>query len=407
MKTKIFKYTLLMSIVLIGSINIGWSQNTVSLEEFLNRVGQKNSAYLSEKYNVAIADAEVVAQKVFPDPELELEMADDYYSVGLGYNLELGNKRGARVRLAKSQAELERLALEYYYQQLRAEATDLYLEAIEQKKLLEVKTSSYLYMMQMSKSDSIRLRSGEISELDARQTKLEASKLLNDVYDQNALYKNALVTLNRYMGNLSDTLWIPKDQWMTPDKDYVLPELISLGLSNNVELFAAHKSIDVAVNQEKLVKAERKMDLGLSISYERDWHGFIPPARSYVAGVSIPIKLSNTNKGALKSAKLEVEQTQMLKVDMESQVQAEISHAFFLYEAARSKVKHYESGLIDESKQILDGMVYKYRRGETSILEVLIAQREYNDLQEEYLGTLKEYSSTFVELQRSCGVWGL
>lgn len=34
---------------------------SISFEEYLNRVGKKNLSYLAEKLNVSIADAEVIA----------------------------------------------------------------------------------------------------------------------------------------------------------------------------------------------------------------------------------------------------------------------------------------------------------------------------------------------------------
>ena len=112
---------------------------SISFEEYLNRVGKNNLSYLAEKLNVSIADAEVVARKIFPDPELEFEAGNETFSLGVSYSLELGNKRGARIKLARTQAELERLVLQQGFQDLRAEAADLFLDAILQRNLLEVK----------------------------------------------------------------------------------------------------------------------------------------------------------------------------------------------------------------------------------------------------------------------------
>lgn len=403
-----------MCFILLNFVTVVRSQNspdvmgkTLSFQEFLNQVGRNNLDYLAEKYNVSIAQAEIIAQKVLPDPELEFEGSDENFKLGLGYTLELGNKRGARVRLAKSQAELEMLALEYYYQELRAEAADVFLDAMQQRELLSVKKSSYDYMLQLSKSDSIRFRLGEISETDARQSILEVATLLNEVFEQEAVYKSALVTLNRYMGKAFDTLNIPLGKWDSLDKEYNLTDLVSYGLGNRIDLFAAHKNTEVAGNQHKLVKAERKMDIGLSISYERDWHGFLPPSKSATAGITIPLQFSNFNKGAIKAAKYGMEQAKVQKESTELQVQAEISQAFFSFEAAKKKVRQYQLGLLDESRKILDGMVYQYKRGETNITEVLIAQRTYNEVQEQYLETMKEYASSLVNLQKNCGIWDI
>lgn len=404
---------IIVSITLIAATGIraqnreDKSKPTISFSEFLNKVGKNNLDYLAQRYNISIAEAEIIAQKVLPDPNLEFEAADESFTLGLGYNLEMGNKRGARVRLAKSQAELEKLALEYYYQELRAKAADLFLDAIEQKELLTVKRNSYEYMLQLCQSDSIRFRLGEITETDARQSKLEAATILNDVFDQEAIYKSALVSLNQLMGITSDTLSIPIGKLDMLDREYALPELVSQGLINRKDLFAAHKNTEVLINKEKLVHAEKKMDIGLSIKYERDWHGFLPPRRSYTAAISIPLKFSNLNKGAVKAAEYGVKQSKVEQQSTELQIQSEIYHAFFSYEAAKKKVKQYQSGLLDESHKILNGMLYKYKRGETSIMEVLIAQRTYNEVQEQYLETMKEYASSIVNLQKTCGIWDI
>lgn len=380
---------------------------SLSFQEYLNKVGKNNLNYLAEKYNVNIADAEVIAQKVLPDPDLTFEGADENFSIGLGYTLELGNKRGARVRLAKSQAELEKLTLEYYYHELRAEAADLYLDAIQQRELLDVKKSSYEYMLQLSRSDSLRFSSGEITEIDARQSKLEAITLLNEVFEQEATYKSALATLNQYMGRTTLSLMNLSGKWGNIDRDYLLPELIATGLTRRVDLYAAKKNIDVAANQQKLVKAERRMDLGLSVSYERDWHGFLPPSRSVKAGVSIPLKFSNLNKGAVKAAGFGIEQAKIQEQNTELEIQTEISQAFFQFEASRKKSEQYQTGLLEDAKKVLDGMVYKYKRGESNITDVLIAQRTYNEVQEQYLETMKGFASSLVALQKACGIWDI
>ena len=92
----------------------------------------------------------------------------------------MGNKRGARIKLARTQAELEKLFLQQGFQDLRAEAADLFLEAILQRELLEVQKSSYEYMYQLSQSDSLRYVSGEITENDVRQSKLETVTLISE-----------------------------------------------------------------------------------------------------------------------------------------------------------------------------------------------------------------------------------
>ena len=41
------------------------------------------------------------------------------------------------------------------------------------------------------------------------------------------------------------------------------------------------------------------------------------------------------------------------------------------------------------------------------MLEILNAQRTYNDVQAQYIETLFDYNSALVELERSVGIWDI
>lgn len=393
----------------------------ISFSEYLKQVGENNLSYIAEKYNIDIAEAEALSQRVFPDPELSVEAVNNGkrkdklghgFAFELGYTLELGNKRGARIHLAKSEAELERLMVDNFFQELRAEAADAFLDAMMQKELLSVKKSSYEYMKQFSISDSIRFSLGEINENEARQSKLESVTLLNEVYNQEAIYKSALVTLRQFMGKSIDMLDIPAGDWNVFGRDYMLTDLVSQALLNRIDLVASLKNSEVATNQLRLARAERKIDLGLSVGYEinaeaKNEIAPTPAFNAVKAGVSIPLKFSNTNKGALKSAEYLIRKTKVEYKNVELQIQKEVAQAFFGYEATQKQVQQYQNGLLNDSQKLLDGIVYKYKRGETSILDVLIAQRTYNEIQEQYLEIIKGYASSLVELQKTCGMWDI
>ncbi|MCD7937316.1 MAG: TolC family protein [Tannerellaceae bacterium] len=381
----------------------GYSHPELTLSEYLQRVGNGNLEYIAEKFNIKIAEAEIIAAKVLPDPEIAFEAGEDFYSVELSYDLELGGKRKARVRLARSEAELERLAVEFFFRELSAEAADAFLEALKEKEILQFRRSSYDYMLQLSQSDSIRHRLGEITENDARQSRLEAASLLNEVYEQEANFESALVTLNQYMGRNADTLYIPSGHFEVPYREFSLRELTMRALENRLDLMASLKNSEIAMNQLKLAKAERRIDLGLMVGFERDWNGWLPERDMVKAGISVPLPFSNTNKGALRSARLAVEKSKVEQQSVELQIEAEVAQAYLAFEAARKQVNQYNTVLLEDAQKLLDGVVYTYKRGETDILEVLIAQRTYNEIREQHIETVKDFRSALIELERACG----
>jgi cobalt-zinc-cadmium efflux system outer membrane protein len=382
------------------------AQGTLSLENYLEAVKKNNLQYLAEQHNVKIADAEVTAQKVFPDPELSFDASEAVYAFDLGYTLEPG-KRAARVQAARSAADAEKLALEYYFQELRAEATEAFLDAVLKKELWQVKQSSYEYMLQLSHSDSIRFALGETGKIDLRQSRLEAATLYNEMLVQQAEYLASAALLNRYMGRAVDELVeLPTFRHVAETK-YSLAELLQLGSDNRVDIMLALQNSKTADAMLRLVKAERRPDIGLHIGYERDWKGIAPSRDMMTAGISIPLAFSRINKGAVRSAGFAVAQSELRLRDIKSRVETEITQAYIRYGAMREQVMQYHSGLLDESQKVLEGIVFRYRRGETGILDVLIAQRTCNDIREQYFEALKAYHSAIVELQRSCGVWGM
>ena len=92
---------------------------------------------------------------------------------------------------------------------------------------------------------------------------------------------------------------------------------------------------------------------------------------------------------------------------MELQIHTESTQAWFCHEAEKKKVAQLKAGILEDSQKVLEGMVYKYKRGEINILDVLVAQRTYNEVQQEYLETMKGYVASLVELEKTCGIWDI
>lgn len=81
--------------------------------------------------------------------------------------------------------------------------------------------------------------------------------------------------------------------------------------------------------------------------------------------------------------------------------------AWFNYNAVGQQVKQFENGLLADAQKVLQGKIYSYKRGETSLLEVLNAQRTWNEVQQSYYQTLYSYAAALVELERAAGTWDI
>ncbi|AMR41300.1 TolC family protein [Elizabethkingia anophelis] len=392
----------------------------LSFDEYLSMVGKKNLTYAAQKYNVSMAEASIQTANMFPDPQLDMEGSNNgvsknmgyTYGGSLGWTLELGGKRRARVDLAKNQSELSRILLLDFFRNLRADASLGYVEALKSKALLDVQQDSYKNMLQLSKSDSIRYRLGTISLVTSKQSKLEAASLLNSVYQAESAEQQAITTLYVF---LSDNKLTGRDvggDFNAFNRDFGIEDLLTQALNERADLLAAKQNTQVAKSQINLERANRKIDLGLTagVSHNTTATNEIAPSPAVNAiklGVSIPLKFSNNRNAGLKIAEMAHSQSQLEYQQVEQSIRAEVMQAYQQYMATQKQVKQFHNGMLTEAKNILDGIIYSYKRGESSILEVLNAQRTYNDVRKDYYQALADNATALIELERKTGIWDI
>jgi cobalt-zinc-cadmium efflux system outer membrane protein len=405
-----------------GQVDTLFNKRTITYADFIALVGKNNLSYAAQQFNIDIAQAAVLSASIFPDPELGLGWFDNGerrmnmgygFTSELAWTLELGGKRKARINLAKSEYELTNYLVQDYFRNLRADATLIFLEALQNKLLLDVRLNSYQTMKRLAESDSVRFKIGAITEIDARQSKLEAGAMLNDVFQAEAQWKMKLADLSVLIGaKQADTLLLPLGNLNVFDRDFNLQALITTAQNNRADLLAALQSKEVSQNLLNLAKANRVIDLGISagigyVSYVRNIIAPTPSFTTVGVGVAIPLKFSNNRPGELKAAYYLNRQADAEYQQAELTVQKEVTQAYFNYLAQQKQVRQFNNGLLTEAKAVLDGKIYSYQRGETSLLEVLNAQRTYNEAQQAYYQTLYNYAAALVELERGAGIWDI
>ncbi|MEC4113688.1 TolC family protein [Myroides pelagicus] len=395
---------------------------TITYKDFLGRMITNNLAYSAERFNLDIAEAEVQAAKAFPDPELSFGWADNQqkrmqmgyaFEAELSWDLELGGKRKARKNLANDQKVLAELSLQEFFHTLRAESTIVYLEGLQNKMLYDIQKDSYLSMMQVAESDSIRYKLGQISKVDAIQSKLEARSMFNDLQDAADEWKNSLEEIRTIISVVhNDTLYTPTGSFGKFDRLFTLQDLIIEAQNNRADFLVARQNRVVAGRQVSLAKAERVIDLGLNLGVENN--SFVKnavaptPGNTVVkAGISVPLKFSNRKEAGLKTALFEEKQADLEYALIELELEKEIKQAYRNYLTKQKQIKQFEKGMLQDAKTVYEGIKYSYQRGASSLLEVLDAQRTYNETQQAYAETLFAYASALVELEKAVGIWDI
>lgn len=400
-------------------VDTTFAKKQLNYIDFIQQVKNNNLEYAAQKYTVNLAEAEVENAKIIPDIEWNIEGNSNQkhmgnnLETGLGWTIELGGKRKARIDLAKSQVDLNRYLLQDYLRNLYADASLQFLECIQNKNLLDVQLNSYKTLSNLAASDSIRYKLGDITLTDSKQSKLEAQFMLNEVFKAESEWKNSLYALNLVMGkSQKDTLYTANSNFTDFTRDFDLADLITTAQNNRADLQAALQNKEVSQKMLKLAKANRIMDLGISAGMQFNGKATNEEAPSpyhtgVTAGLSIPLRFLNNRKGEVQTAHYTIQQADLEYKQVELQIQTEVTQAYQNYVNTKKQMQQFSNGLLSESKAILEGKIYSYKRGNTSLLEVLDAQRTYNDVQENYYQTLYNFCSALVRLERTVGIWDI
>ncbi|MFC4379953.1 TolC family protein [Chryseobacterium bernardetii] len=400
-------------------INGQTEHEPITFNEYLNAVKNKNLGFAAQKYNVSMAEASILTAGIFPDPQIEIETSNNGVSKDMGYTiggavswtLELGGKRKARIETAKNEADYSKLQLQDYLRNLLADATLGYIEALKTKALLNVQKESYQSMFRLAKSDSIRYKLGDISKVTSQQSRLEASSLLNEVYQLEGTQQQSITALSDFTGSDSTGKEVTGDL-SAFNRNFTLNDLITHAFNQRTDLLASRQNINTAASRVKLEKANRVIDLGLSAGAG---HNTIanneiapsPAVNTVKLGISVPLKFSNRRNADLKIAEMGYSQAEAEYRQIENSIRTEITQAYQQYTSAQKQLQQFDNGMLKEAESILKGITYSYQRGESSILEVLNAQRTYNELRQNYFQLLAENAAALTELERKAGIWDI
>jgi cobalt-zinc-cadmium efflux system outer membrane protein len=392
----------------------------LTYKDYLNKVVSGNLDFAAQKFNVDIAKAQIEAAKIFQNPSIAVEWTGNKESVArngygvstqLTQTIELGGKRKARINFAKSGSLLTDALLKDYLRNLQADATLDYLNALKQTKLYDVMMDSYQLMKKLADADSIRFGSGSIKAIDATQSKIEAEIILNNLTQAVSDRRNSFLRLSIQTSIYhNDTVFYPKSNFEKMERLYTLSELQTLALNNRADLLAAGLNVASNESQLTLTKKERKINIDVNVGLNNSYSGggaYSPGESSIFTGIAIPLKFSNLNKSDIRIANYQVDQSKLTYKQVQLKVMNEVSQCFNRYKSSSKQVDNYKKGMLDQAREVLNGKIYSYSRGDTSLLEVLNARRTYNDLQTSYYETLYDCNAALVELQRAVGVWDI
>lgn len=163
-----------------------------------------------------------------------------------------------------------------------------------------------------------------------------------------------------------------------------------------------------------MVSAKREripeFDLFLGYGFNSEVKNEMAPAPRHGGielGVSFPIPLFNRSKGEIQSAEIKRKQAELRYLQAEREVTNEVISAYNEYTSADKKLKFYTAGIVRTAKEVLDKKRDEYHNGDIHLIEVLDAQRSYDEILHLFYSVIYDKSMALVKLETAMGVWNI
>ncbi|HTT23137.1 MAG TPA: TolC family protein [Candidatus Sulfotelmatobacter sp.] len=396
----------------------------ITFTEYVNQVLRSNLDLAAQRSNIAISKAAVTTASVRPDWSLDIGVpgADlsnqgfpTTWSFGLTVPIELGGKKGSRVRAAT--ADLSSTTADYddAVRQLRATAANGFVDALGARQILQSKTKSLAQLDRIVGVNEERLRVGDIGEIELAQSRVERDQFKADVISAESDVYSADLAAAQQLGNpdkLGPQMPVPSGSLEIATRTFDIDQLIAHALQNRSDVVSRIRAIKAADERIRLAKANLVPDVAVNGAFAHTGTGSgdfqQQPDNTIIGGVSVNLPISrNLHRGELDSARATRQQAELQLRSAQLKVEVEVRDAYEKYQSSVRQLNVFRSGLLRDADRVLEARLYAYQHGGSTLLEVIDAQRKSADVYLAYSQALMDHGHALVTLEEAASTWDL
>ncbi|MBI3414816.1 MAG: TolC family protein [Verrucomicrobia bacterium] len=372
-------------------------RTALTLAEAKRIAFERNWDLLAAKSDVDMATAQKIISREFPNPTLSYSTSKiqtdnhpSHTAAGNGYwdrsydtvvavnqLLEIGGKRAKRQASASAGFKSAEARLADARRLLDLAVTQNYIAVLLAEANVQILQQSAKSLRQEAGIAETRLKAGDISLADKSQIEIAADRLELDAQAAEAAARKARIDLEVLLGTQN-----PNDAWAPGDNLNslaLLPTMASQTAPGAVrpDLRAAEFNLERADADLRLQKAMRLPDPTVLVQYEHE-----PPEQPNTIGLGLafPLPIWNRNRGAIGVAKAAKDQAALQALKIQGQIAGEIAAARITYENAAARQRQYTGEIQPKSEQIRKTVSFAYSKGGASLLDLLSAERNDNDV---------------------------
>ena len=374
----------------------------LTVAQAIDEALQHNLGLLAERASLTIADAQMIAAKLRPNPVFSFS-ADHLDWLGTGYNaennggppesawrvdvpLERGGKRDARIALASVVKSAAAAQFADAVRGLRQDVTLACIDVMAARASRDLLADNLHTFEDLVRVNRARLVAGSIAASEARRSEVAMLQFRATVVRADLDLAGANAKLRTLLGRPpGDPIAIADDLRGAEPVDRLEPAALRrLAIESRPDLLALHLGQARSTADLRLQEALGRVDYTVGAEYRRQ-QGIAGMGNSVGLFFSAPLPFSNRNQGEIARATAELTQAERQIAAREAQITADVESAFHEFATTRDLVASIEADLIGSATKARDTAEYTYRAGGGTLLELLDAQRAFNDTMQSYV----------------------
>lgn len=321
-------------------------------------------------------------------------------SLQLNQEIELGNKREARMEVAEAIYKKAGAELDSKKAEIHANVVNAFYGVLAAQERLKLSQSSLEVATQALDASTKRVKAGKSSPVEETKSKIAQSSAKIELSQATSQLKSARKRLSVLWGS-SDPVYERVDG----DVEYIpatasLNELSKL-IANAPAITIAKLEIKARDGITKVERSKATPNITLSAGVVNNQElGGINQA---LLGLSVPIPVFDRNQGNLQEAVSRQYKAQDELVALKAQLVADLSFQYERLNAARQTSESIRSEILPGSQSAFDAATKGFQAGKFNFLDVLDAQRTWFQAKTQYIQSLLDAHQAIAEIERILG----
>ena len=397
------------------------AQDILTVDQAVNAAIDHNLNLFAAKANLTIAEAQTLSARLRPNPVLSASadsldwvgttfteangLGPSQYSFRLDVPFERGNKRALRIQTASFAKEIADAEFADAVRRLRLDVMLACIDVLEAKAKLQLARDNLNTFQQLVEVNQRRLTSGAIPAVELTRVRVAMLQYRNTERAAELAVTQARVKLMPLIGRTADQPAVDIDGALAVKALAAPPtlgELQQRARSARPDLTAARQEQARSQADLRLQLAQGKVDYTLGVAFERQ-RSVLGSGNALGVFFSVPLPIFNRNQGEIARATAEQSKAGTSIAALATDVSGEVTSAYQEFESARLVLQDIENDLLTPSRVARETTAYVYEAGATSLLDVLDAQRAFNDTMETYYTAQADYRRAELRLMTATG----